>query len=235
GMISRIVEARPEELRTFLEEAAGISKYRERRRETELRLEDTRENLARVDYILQELTKQLEHLEGQAEVAAKYRTLEAELKLTQQLLWLLRRQDAANQRNRLNREMEQVALQLEAETARLRELEVTLEHSRQAHYATSNTLHAAQGSLYEVNAEAARLEQALAHQHNSQRRMEKQLRTVQEEHSENEREDVQLRAALSAQQDALSQARDLLEQHRIEHGSLSATLPDAEAEAARTR
>jgi chromosome segregation protein len=235
GMISRIVEARPEELRTFLEEAAGISKYRERRRETELRLEDTRENLARVDDIVQELTKQLEHLEGQAEVAARYRTLEAELKLTQQLLWLLRRQDAANQRNRLNREMEQVALQLEAETARLRELEVTLEQSRQAHYASSDTVHAAQGALYEVNAEAARLEQALAHQRDSQRRVESQLRAVQEEHSQGEREDVQLRDALHAQQEALSQARDLLQQRKGEHESLSAALPEAEAEAARTR
>ena len=235
GMISRIVEARPEELRTFLEEAAGISKYRERRRETELRLEDTRENLARVDDIVQELTKQLEHLEGQAEVAARYRTLEAELKLTQQLLWLLRRQDAANQRNRLNREMEQVVLQLEAETARLRELEVTLEQSRQAHYASSDTVHAAQGALYEVNAEAARLDQALAHQRDSQRRVESQLRAVQEEHSQGDREDVQLRDALNAQQEALGQARDLLQQRKGEHESLSAALPEAEAEAARTR
>ena len=74
GMISRIVEARPEELRTFLEEAAGISKYRERRKETEQRLEDTRENLARVDDILQELAKQLEHLETRPRSPRKYRS-----------------------------------------------------------------------------------------------------------------------------------------------------------------
>jgi chromosome segregation protein len=235
GMISRIVDARPEELRTFLEEAAGISKYRERRRETELRLEDTRENLARVDDILQELTKQLEHLEGQAEVASRYRTLEAQLKLSQQLLWLLRRQDAANQRNRLNRDIEQVGLQLEEETARLRELELTLEQSRQSHYAQSDTVHAAQGALYEVNAEAARLEQAVAHQRDSQRRVENQLRAVQDESSESDREDVQLRESLTAQQDALRQARDLLQARRSEHALLSAALPEAEAEAARTR
>jgi chromosome segregation protein len=235
GMISRIVDARPEELRTFLEEAAGISKYRERRRETEQRLEDTRENLARVDDILQELAKQLEHLEGQAEVAAKYRTLEAQLKLTQQLLWLLRRQDAAHQRNRLNREMEQAAVQLEAETARLRELENSLEQLRQSHYAQSDTVHAAQGALYEVNAEVARLEQALAHQRDSQRRVENQLRAVEEERAEGEREDIQLREALSAQQLALTQARELLQQRRSEHESISAALPEAEAEAERTR
>jgi chromosome segregation protein len=235
GMISRIVEARPEELRTFLEEAAGISKYRERRRETELRLEDTRENLARVDDILQELTKQLEHLEGQAEVAARYRTLEAELKLTQQLMWLLRRQDAANQRNRLNRDMEQLSLQLEAETARLRELEAALEHARQDHYAQSDTVHAAQGRLYEANAEVARLEQALAHKRDSLRRVENQLRAVQEERTQGEREDVELRSALATQQEALALARDLLQQRSDEHAALAAALPEAETKAARTR
>src|ERR1700676_2504016 len=72
GMISRVITSKPEELRVFLEEAAGVSKYRERRRETELRLEDTRENLARVGDIQSELGTQLEHLAQQAEVAARY-------------------------------------------------------------------------------------------------------------------------------------------------------------------
>jgi chromosome segregation protein len=235
GMISRIVEARPEELRTFLEEAAGISKYRERRRETELRLEDTRENLARVDDILQELTKQLEHLEAQAEVAAKYRTLEADLKLTQQLLWLLRRQDAANARTRLTRDIEQTGLSLEQETARLRELEAGLEQLRQDHYAKSDAVHTAQGALYEVNAEAARLEQAVAHKRDSQRRVDNQLHTVQEERKQGEREDATLREALAAQQEALRVARELLDARRAEHETLGSALPEAEAESTRTR
>jgi chromosome segregation protein len=75
GMISRIIEAKPDELRIFLEEAAGVSKYRERRRETELRLADTRENLLRVEDIRLELDKQLEHLQSQAEVARQYHDL----------------------------------------------------------------------------------------------------------------------------------------------------------------
>ena len=69
GMINRLIEARPEELRVFLEEAAGVSRYKERRRETENRLSDTRENLTRVEDILRELNSQLEKLEAQAEVA----------------------------------------------------------------------------------------------------------------------------------------------------------------------
>ena len=80
-MISRVIEAKPEELRIFLEEAAGVSKYRERRRETELRLRDTRDNLLRVEDIRQELDKQLEHLQAQAEVATRYHELHGQLRV----------------------------------------------------------------------------------------------------------------------------------------------------------
>jgi len=94
GMISRIIEARPEDLRVFLEEAAGVSKYKERRRETEHRLADTRKNLSRVDDIRQELGVQIEKLEKQAEIARKYNELNGERQQKQSLLWLLRRNEA---------------------------------------------------------------------------------------------------------------------------------------------
>ena len=80
GTISRIIESKPEELRLFLEEAAGVSKYKERRRETENRLSDTRENLTRVEDILRELNANLEKLVRQAEVAKKYNALTADLR-----------------------------------------------------------------------------------------------------------------------------------------------------------
>ena len=146
GMISRIVEAKPEDLRSFLEEAAGVSKYRERRRETELRLEDTRENLLRVDDIRQELGKQLEHLESQAEKAGRYRGFEASLKRTQQLLWTLRKRDAQAQRAKISRDVEALGIELEAETARLRDAEKRVEELRTRHYGASDNVHAAQGS-----------------------------------------------------------------------------------------
>src|SRR5207237_2635391 len=97
GMISRIIEARPEELRIFLEEAAGVSKYKERRRETENRLHDTRENLTRVEDILRELNSTLEKLEGQAAVATKFHQLQAYREAKQKLLWLLRKAEARNE------------------------------------------------------------------------------------------------------------------------------------------
>ena len=153
GMISRIIEAKPQDLRSCLEEAAGVSKYRERRRETELRLEDTRENLLRVDDIRQELGNQLEHLESQAEKAGQYRGFEASLKRTQQLLWTLRRRDAQVQRVKRGREVEAMGLELEAETARLREAEERVEELRTRHDGHSDEVPSAQATLYDVNAE----------------------------------------------------------------------------------
>src|SRR5512146_2632947 len=101
GTISRIIESRPEELRLFLEEAAGVSKYKERRRETENRLKDTRENLTRVEDILRELNANLEKLEGQAEVAAKYQDLQAQGATKLHQLWFLRHRDAASEEERV--------------------------------------------------------------------------------------------------------------------------------------
>ncbi|WP_333843958.1 chromosome segregation protein SMC, partial [Pelomicrobium sp.] len=178
GMISRIIEAKPEELRVFLEEAAGVSKYRERRRETELRLEDARENLARVDDIRRELEQQLERLQAQARVAARYHELQARLRTVQALLALTRRQEAAATQERLARERERLETALQGEIARLREAERCLEEARERHYGLSDALHGAQAALYEANAEVARLEQQLQHLRASRSRIEQQRSTT---------------------------------------------------------
>jgi chromosome segregation protein len=235
GMISRIVEARPEELRTFLEEAAGISKYRERRKETEQRLEDTRENLARVDDILQELHKQLTHLEGQAQVAAQYRALESTLHLTQQLLWLLRKQEASGQRARHQRELDQLAIDLEAEAARLRELESKVETLRVEHYAASDAVHAAQGQLYEANAETARLEQSLQYLRDSRRRVENQLAAQSSDRQETEAALDLARGSLAEQQRALEAAEQQVHEYREQETTAAGQLPAVEEAFASTR
>jgi chromosome segregation protein len=162
GMISRIIEAKPEELRVFLEEAAGVSKYRDRRRETELRLGDTRDNLLRVSDILQELDKQLTHLGQQAEVAKTYRELEARRETTQRLLWLVNKQEAESRRARFAQQVEKTKNDLEAEIAKLREVEAKLETSRSEHFGLSDALHTKQGELYASNAEVLRLEQQIS-------------------------------------------------------------------------
>ncbi len=238
GMISRIVEAKPEDLRSFLEEAAGVSKYRERRRETELRLEDTRENLLRVDDIRQELGKQLEHLESQAEKAGKYRGFEASLKRTQQLLWMLRKRDAQAQRIRIGREVETVGIELEAETARLRDAEKRVEELRARHYGAADTVHAAQGTLYEVNAEIARIEQQVQFLRDSRKRAEQQLNSLRMQEAQQHEHQQSLEAAradniralaaatdeLAAFEEALRDAREALPVAEENHRSAQALL-----------
>ncbi|MGH9578972.1 MAG: chromosome segregation SMC family protein, partial [Terriglobales bacterium] len=175
GMISRVIEAKPEDLRIFLEEAAGVSKYRARRHETELRLKDTRENLLRVEDVRTELEKQLEHLQAQAAIATRYHDLQAQLRTTQNLLWLLRKQDAGAQRARHAKEVERLGLELEAQSAGLRAAEKRLEEMRAQHFRGSDTMHAAQGAFYEANAETARLEQEMAHLRENRQRVEREI------------------------------------------------------------
>ncbi|WP_332877038.1 chromosome segregation protein SMC [Massilia sp. S19_KUP03_FR1] len=178
GMISRIIESRPEELRVFLEEAAGVSKYKERRRETENRLSDTRENLLRVEDILRELGANLDKLEAQAAVATRFHALQADQEEKQKLLWMLRKVDAQNEQTRFFREMEQAQTALEAQTAGLRHVELELEQLRQAHFAVGDRLHTAQGVLYQTNAEIGSLEAQIRFVVESRTRLQNQLVTL---------------------------------------------------------
>ena len=174
GMISRVIEAKPDELRVFLEEAAGISRYKERRKEAEHRLADTRENLARVTDIRTELGAQIEKLEGQAKVASQYKELQQELQLKQHLLWFLRRKDAAADREKHSKEIASVANEVEAGTARLREVENRVETARVAHFAAGDALNAALAEVYAANAEVAKHESELRHVEESRNRLENQ-------------------------------------------------------------
>lgn len=158
GTISRIIESKPEELRLFLEEAAGVSKYKERRRETENRLSDTRENLIRVDDILRELNANLDKLEKQAEVAQKYNKLQADVTLKQHQLWFLKRAESEAEQTKIKAETVQASNLLESRVADLRHIEADLETIRQAHYAAGDQVNQSQGRLYEASSEVGRLE-----------------------------------------------------------------------------
>ncbi|MFM9914977.1 MAG: chromosome segregation protein SMC [Rhizobacter sp.] len=175
GTISRIIESKPEELRLFLEEAAGVSKYKERRRETENRLRDTRDNLTRVDDILRELNGNLEKLERQAEVAGRYRSLQDEGTLKLHQLWFLRHRDAAGEQQRVEKEVAAAANALEARVAELRQGESELETIRQAHYAASDELHLSQGRLAEASLEVSRLEERIRYVVEGRQRAEQRL------------------------------------------------------------
>lgn len=179
GMISRVIDAKPEELRVFLEEAAGISIYKERRRETENRLRDTRDNLSRVEDIRIELGSQLERLGAQAEVAKEYHSLHEQMTAAQQLLWFLRKREAQAQWEKATREVERLVNELEAETARLRDAESRLETARAGHYTASDQLHAVQAEVYAANAEVAKVEQQIQHQRDSRNRIAQQIASLE--------------------------------------------------------
>ncbi len=181
GTISRIIESRPEELRLFLEEAAGVSKYKERRRETENRLSDTRENLTRVEDILRELNNNLDKLEKQAEVAQRYQTLQADATLRQHQQWFLKRTESETEQGRLKAEADKAVNDLEARIADLRHVESDLETIRQAHYAAGDQVNQSQGLLYEASAEVGRLEAEIRFVVEGRQRVEQRLVQLSEQ------------------------------------------------------
>jgi chromosome segregation protein len=181
GTISRIIESKPEELRLFLEEAAGVSKYKERRRETENRLSDTRENLTRVEDILRELNANLEKLEKQAEVAQRYNTLQADVTLKQHQLWYLKRSESEADQAKVKMDAEKSVNDLESRLADLRHIEADLETVRQAHYAAGDQVNQAQGLLYEASTEVGRLEAEIRFVVEGRQRVEQRLNTLKEQ------------------------------------------------------
>ena len=217
GMISRIIEARPEDLRIFLEEAAGVSKYKERRRETENRLQDTRENLTRVEDILRELNANLEKLEAQAAVAQKFHELQADQDQKQKLLWLLRKNEAKAEQEKYFRDIERAQTELEEQTAKLRHVETELEHMRQAHYAAGDRMHTAQGHLYQTNSEIGSLEAQIKFVIESRNRLQSQLNSLSAQRDQWQRQGQQ-------QQEELEEAEMHLEEHglRVEQAQQAA-------------
>ncbi|PRC91331.1 chromosome segregation protein SMC [Solimicrobium silvestre] len=220
GMISRIIEARPEELRIFLEEAAGVSRYKERRRETENRIHSTNENLVRVEDILRELNVNLEKLEAQAAVATKFRTLQADQEEKQKLLWLLRQKEASTEQKKYFRDIEQAQTDLEQNTAQLRHVELELEQMRQAHYSVGDKMHQAQGHLYQTNSEIGSLEAQIRFVVDSRTRLQMQLNTlkVQREQWQRQEQDQQNElneAAVEIEELAArsEEAKQIAEQH----------------------
>ncbi|MDI1361756.1 chromosome segregation protein SMC [Methylotenera sp.] len=201
--INRIVEAKPEELRIFLEEAAGISKYKERRRETELRLRDTRENLTRVEDILRELDKQIARLQSQAVVAGEYHRLQAALTITKGQVWLLKKRDASAQWEKAQRQVEKLVNELEAQMASLRSNESALEVARQKNFSATEAVNQAQAKYYEANAEVSNLENQVKNTADARERMQLQLQQINTQLEKNITQQSNFQASLSNAQNEL--------------------------------
>lgn len=215
GMISRLIEAKPEELRVYLEEAAGISKYKERRRETENRIRHTRENLQRLDDLREEVEKHLQHLQRQAKTAEKYKELkEQERRLHGELLAL--RLGALDQEAEAQlRAIAERETALEAAVADQRAVEAALEKDREAHVAATDTFNEVQGRYYSLGSEIARTEQAIQHAKEMRQKQAQDLEETEQswrelsdhiQHDEQQLSD--LARTLEEHEPALSRARE---------------------------
>jgi chromosome segregation protein len=184
GMISRVIEARPDDLRAFLEEAAGISRYKERRRETESRIGHTRENLDRLNDLREEVEKQIKHLQRQAATARRYQTLkEEERRLLAELL-ALRLQALDQEALVRDAAMAGCDTAMQSEIAELREVEAQIERVRADQAAKAESLNIIQARFYEAGSEVARIEQSIAHAREMRLRQQSDLQQVQSQVSD---------------------------------------------------
>ena len=209
GTISRLIEAKPEELRIFLEEAAGISKYKERRRETETRMRHTHENLNRITDLCDELEKRLQTLQRQAKTAERYKELKQQERVLKGQLQALRwsaLNEAAAQRER---QIQNLETQLEAEVAVLRKVEANIERQREQHIEESEAFNKVQGKAYETGAEIARLEQAIQHAKDTREQQQRELREVEKAWGE-------VQAHLEADRNLIDELTAAVAEH--EHG-----------------
>ena len=184
GMISQIIEAHPEELRTHLEEAAGISKYKERRKETESRIKATRENLDRVRDVRDEVDKQLDHLNRQARAAERWKALKEEQTRKEAELRALEYRGLKSQHDGEGAGLSAAEIEIEKQLASQRQTEAQLESMRERHVDASEHLNAVQAEVYKVGAEIARVEQQVRYNRETADRLQRAHGDAEREHAE---------------------------------------------------
>jgi len=180
GTISRLIEAKPDDLRAFLEEAAGISRYKERRRETENRIRHTRENLDRLNDLLEEIEKQLEKLKRQSRAAERYKELKEEERQVKAELLALRYRAMHEQSSARARLIQESELALESEVAAQRGIEAELERLREGLADANDAFNEVQGHYYKLGADIARVEQAISHNRESRQQKQQELGRIEQ-------------------------------------------------------
>ncbi len=229
GMISRLIEAKPDELRVFLEEAAGISKYKERRRETENRIRHTRENLERLEDLRGELAKQLDHLNRQARAAERYKELKAEERKVRAELLALRWRAldrALADRRAAIREKENA---LEAAIAAQRKDEAAIEHKRDEHATANDAFNEVQGRFYAVGSDIARVEQTIQHARDMRQKQRQDLEQADQAFVEMEEHITRDRSAIEEISRELASIEPELERLRTIEGEAATESAAAEA------
>ena len=181
GMVSRIVEARPEDLRTFVEEAAGVSKYKEKRRETESRIRRTRENLDRVEDISSELETQLRRLDRQSKQAKRYKELKNDQRQLKGQTLALKWQQYHDRLANFDVEVSRKEKELESYVAQQRESESKIETLRQELSRAQESLNQTQGNFYSLGADISAIEQKIQHDKETRQNQQDELKRIEEE------------------------------------------------------
>ncbi len=215
GMISRLIEAKPEELRVYIEEAAGISKYRERRRETENRIKHTKENIDRLNDIREELEKQLNHLQRQAKAAERYKTFKQEERQLSAELLALNWRDLDQEMVSLKDHAGKRENEVEAAVARVRQIEADVEKQREALSEANQAFNERQSEYYRIGSDIAQYEQQLQHTREKissiESELEKTLQSqaeTQTQHSQDKSEYEHLLKELQSLEPQLNGSRD---------------------------
>jgi chromosome segregation protein len=174
GMISQVVDAKPDELRGHLEEAAGISRYKERRRETERRIGHTRENLDRLNDLREEIGNHLSRLKRQARAAERYRKMKQERRELESRLLALQWKELTGKAEQGKSVLMAHETALQQHVAAQRKAEKKQEKLHQQQASASEDFNGVQGRLYEVSGEIARLEQGIKHAREMQARQQQE-------------------------------------------------------------
>lgn len=204
GTISRIIEAKPEELRIFMEEAAGISKYKERRKETETRIRHTRDNLDRLNDLREELEKQINHLQRQAKAAERYKVLKEEERLVSAQLQSLRWKSLNEHAQQVESAIRDKETALEAARAQQRAIESDIEKQRELLAEANETFNKIQSRYYSVGSDIARIEQSIQHTRERRQQQQNDLAQLEKDLSE-------AQAHLSTDQERIAQLTQELE------------------------
>lgn len=228
GMISQLIEAKPEELRVYIEEAAGISKYKERRKETERRMSHTQENLDRLGDLREELERQLSHLHQQAQIAEKYTDLKKQERLLkaqlQALKWRVLDQELSSQKDQLS----QQEIKLDSETADLRAIDAKIEEIRIQHTERNDQFNIVQAEFYELSGDISRQEQMITYSEERNVQLQQDIQQAKDDYDTAEdslRKDEQVLISLKNE---LEQKAPMLAELQEETELLADNLEEAE-------
>ncbi|MCK9502960.1 MAG: chromosome segregation protein SMC [Porticoccaceae bacterium] len=228
GMISRLIEAKPDELRVFIEEAAGISKYKERRKDTESRMRRTQENLERLTDIREELGRQLQRLERQAQAAEKYAEFKKEERLLKAQLQALRWRELNVQIQSKQSQISRQELDVEALVTERSGCDTALEKLRTQYTDESDAFNEVQGEFYAVGAEVARIEQTIEHARQRARELQDDIQQTERNFAESEQHLRADREKCQIWDEELAQISPQLEELHGREESLADSLQEAE-------